>query len=108
MSAADLGSAEEFAMRYHANYRTDGHGIGQTTVHMPCPFCAAPDWMNYRIADGLPDGDHRCDGCGRTARIVCHRGSTTTNLELVQTGGGDPPVWLEPPPRRIGDDDDQQ
>lgn len=104
---SDLASAEEFRLRYHANYHADGKGLAVSAVHMPCPFCAAPDWMCYRVFDGIPEHDHACGACGRTARIIRARSGGVTRLELLQTGGDDPPGWLEPTPRRIQDDDDE-
>ena len=34
-------SATQYTIRFHANLRYSGFGL-DTTLHMPCPFCALP------------------------------------------------------------------
>lgn len=109
----DPATAEEYAELAFVNTVIDGYGLGVCT-HMPCPFCAAPDWLALYPAAGLLLGDSEpnmydvmdkgatCGSCGRSARWVVRRDIPDSNVqaELVQTGGPDPPSYL-PPIRRI-------
>lgn len=92
---------EEYEKRFFENNKFSGFGTN-TTVHMPCPFCAAPDWLTYRVIDsqtGLAKGAV-CAECGRSAKGLVERDQSGIRLEIVQTGGLDPPPWL-PPMRRV-------
>jgi hypothetical protein len=98
-------SAVEFTARFEANYQLTGTGAG-TTVHAPCPFCAAPDFALWPLTTGLHDAMTReatCRDCGRSGAWmygVSPIGDIYSG-EFVQTGGDDPPAWLLPPPRRL-------
>jgi hypothetical protein len=95
-------SREEWEKRFHENQKISGFGLA-TTMHMPCPFCAAPDFAVYRIIDteeALVDGAV-CKECDRGAAIVFHVNTPSNKqFEMVQTSGPDQPVWLDPPMRR--------
>lgn len=103
-----------YAIAYRDNTVIKGFGADTATV-FPCPFCAAPGWVEANIVDvkGAMARGGTCGECGRSARFVF---STTPpedidgvawtsagmiTLELVQTGGDDPPAWLIPRPRRV-------
>jgi hypothetical protein len=97
-------SRDEYLKRFAANQKVSGHGL-ETTVHAPCAFCAAPDFMVHRIIDieaAMRQGA-TCKECGRSAKALF---STLPDggkqFEIVQIGGDDPPAWLDPPPRRTG------
>jgi hypothetical protein len=88
---------EEFTEAAFANQKITGFGLG-TTTHLPCPFCAAPDFMVYTIleTEHITGKPHMCRVCGRGARVAyTHKGSST-RLEIVQTGGDPQPEWLKP------------
>lgn len=95
-------SEEEYTRLTHQRVRTTGYGIEGVTQHLPCPFCAAGEWMVFRLIDGLPRTPHPCAVCGRTAQIIYHvDNETETRIELVQTAGPDQPEWLRPQMRRV-------
>jgi hypothetical protein len=85
---------EEFEARFAANHRVSGYGM-DVTVHQPCPFCGAPDFLTYRILE-----THKalaaftvCGECGRGMRAIVDAGPYGTSFEFVQTAGDDPPPW---------------
>jgi hypothetical protein len=97
----DPRTHEEYAQRFAANTRVTGFGA-DTTMVMPCPFCAGPDFMQLRVMDF----DHEvlragatCKLCGRSARGILERTPDMTSMRMVQTGGSDPAEYLPPMPR---------
>lgn len=95
-------SQEELEQRFAANQKISGHGL-DTTMHLPCPFCAAPDFIVYKILDSedaLVNGA-KCGECGRGAAIEFSVNTPSNKqFELVQTEGDDQPDWLTPKIRR--------
>lgn len=91
----------EYEERFALNNKLSGFGV-DTTMHMPCPFCAAPDFMVYRIIE-----THAALREGGTC-VECHRGfrgdvtvtSHGTSCEFVQTCGDDAPDYI-PAMRRV-------
>lgn len=96
-------SLAEYTARFNANTEVTGYGT-EVAMHVPCPFCAAPDWAVWaliRATDAMRE-DRTCRECGRSARSeVMALPGGGTSVELVQTGGPDAPPWLDPPPRRV-------
>jgi hypothetical protein len=95
---------EEYLERFHANERVSGHGIAEVRIHAPCPFCAAPDWSEWLIieCEQAMQKVTTCKECGRSGKFVFSVNTPgNKQFEFVQTGGDDPPEWLQPPPRRI-------
>jgi hypothetical protein len=97
------GNATDYALRYTANSRITGHGIDGATIHMPCPWCAAPDFTAIPLAAAHQAlrAPATCGECGRSGRTIYHvdlPGHTET--EFVQTAGPPPPDWLAVKPRR--------
>lgn len=92
---------DEYEKLYLANHRIEGYGL-DVTQHVPCPFCAAPDWQEWPIASVTEamEVDTKCGSCGRSARAIVTRSEGGVSVEMVQTGGPDPPDYLVPPPRR--------
>jgi hypothetical protein len=91
---ADPQSSEEYNARFQASRRMSGYGL-DTTVHLPCPFCAAPDWLVHRVIDteaAMSEGA-TCQECGRSARAIINTQNGNKTFEIVQTGGFDPPPW---------------
>lgn len=97
-----MQTLEERNARYHQNAKVTGFGEA-TTVHHPCPFCAAPDFMVCRVIDtkAAMSEDRTCAECGRGTRAIIVETPSTTTFELVQTSGDDPPPYM--PMRRISE-----
>lgn len=88
---------EEFLQRFNENQKLSGFGL-ETTMHVPCPFCAAPDFMVYKIIDSaaaMARGG-TCNVCDRSMKAIFDRKPGVTSFTIVQTGGPDQPEWLEP------------
>lgn len=99
---AEPESAKEYIQRFAENQKIEGMGIGNVHVHMPCPFCAAADFVVYELLDteeALEKGGE-CKECGRAARAIVTRHSGGVQFEMVQTKGPDQPEWLVPKMRR--------
>jgi len=84
-------SLREFEDRYNANYKVEGWAF-QSNVHLPCPFCAAPDWLTYQIANMVlaTQEGATCKECGRTAKMVL---SDDGYMRMTQIDGPPPPSW---------------
>lgn len=97
-------NAEDYRKRFHENEKISGFGVGNVFVHMPCAFCAAPDFLVYEILDverAIAEGG-TCKECGRSMRaIVTRTADRGVSFEFVQTGGPDAPPWLQPAIRRV-------
>lgn len=103
---------DEYTALFYANTVIDGYGI-DVTNHLPCPWCAHPDFMLLMPAAGIVPNDkrpnldrvmsteHTCSNCGRSGKNLISRGPNGVNYEFVQTGGAPPPDWLVPQPRRV-------
>lgn len=65
------GSVEEYERLSTANLRYEGHGF-DTTMVIPCPFCAAPDFHRVLIINSHEDlsREATCVHCGRSARML--------------------------------------
>lgn len=97
-------SMGEFATRFAANEEITGYGIGNVYIHMPCPFCAAKDFIVYEmltVEEALSKGA-RCKECKRSARGLFTRTAGGVSFEIVQEHGPDQPDWLVPKMRRLG------
>lgn len=94
---AEPRTQAEFERRYHASAQMDGVGIAGTMMHVPCPFCAAPDWIVHKLVD--TQRAYRkgavCNQCLRSAHAVCDSVQGYTSLRMVQTGGADPAPWVD-------------
>jgi hypothetical protein len=94
---SDPISAAEYNERFQANVRVEGFGL-EVTMHMPCPFCAAPDFMVYKVLsteEAMKSGGS-CKQCGRSAAALFDRTPDRIRFSIVQTGGPDQPAWMEP------------
>lgn len=98
---SDPASYDEYMKRFKLGETVNGYGI-DTSVSTPCPFCAAPDFMKFKIMEVQPamENGATCSECGRSARAIVKRESGNISFEIVQTGGDDPPEWL-PQIRRV-------
>ena len=98
----DPATGEDYDALAMANTRISGHGVRETRIHLPCPFCAAPEFMSYLVidAEAAMTAGATCEACGRSAKtIFTKHDDGGKSFEIVQTGGSDPPAYL-PPMRR--------
>jgi hypothetical protein len=93
---------EEYEQKFLGNQKITGFGI-ETTMHMPCPFCAEPDFLVHTILDTQKAyiNGAICNHCGRGARAIFHGDGQSIRFYFVQTVG-DPPPEYAPPMRRVG------
>lgn len=99
---------DDYLKLFNANQAISGYG-SDVAMHMPCPWCAAPDFAKWRIIDSerLMQQPSTCGECGRTGHIVFTMNEPGHKaFEFVQTAGPDAPEWLTPPPRRVNDETD--
>lgn len=94
----------EYLKRFHENQRITGFGL-QTTMHAPCPFCAAADFMVFKIQQtekAMVDGAV-CKECKRGLRAIMHRGAggAVVSFEFVQTEGPAPDPGIGVPAIRV-------
>ena len=75
--------------------KISGYGM-DVTVHMPCPFCAAPEWMIFKILEQeeVSSKEHVCKECTRGARMIYTHDGPSTSFEVVQTQGPDSPDFV--------------
>jgi hypothetical protein len=95
--------AQEYLERFAANQKIEGFGLGNVHMHMPCPFCAAPDFLVYELLEverKLEEGAV-CNECGRGMKGLVNHFAGGKSLEFVQTCGPNPPDWLQPNMRRM-------
>lgn len=93
----------EYNTRFLENQKISGFGPN-VTIHMPCPFCTASDWLVYRILEtrSAMENGAICRTCGRGARaLFTSPAAGVTKFEMVQFHGPDQPAWLEPRMRRL-------
>jgi hypothetical protein len=98
---SECTSMGDYRSKFFANQKLSGFGL-DTTMHIPCAFCAEPDWLVHRIIDAEKayDAGAVCKHCGRGARgIITHNGGVS--VEFVQISGPDAPSWLVPTMRRV-------
>lgn len=96
---------DEYNKQYLLNCEITGAGFDVGQV-LACPFCCAPGFMTMKpmelaLSDDAGQENCTCAECGRSGRNIITREPGETRLEFVQTGGDDPPDWLQPTPRRV-------
>lgn len=99
----DPKTLDEYNKKSAANQKIEGQGLGNVFVHMPCPFCAEPDFMTYEVLDVEVRSKEGavCKHCKRGMKAVFKRSQSGVEFEFVQTEGEDPPSYL-PKMRRDG------
>lgn len=105
----DPATLDEYNTRTQRNYEVTGGGL-ETSNTFPCPFCAAPEWAKVKIVEFGPPlepagvyygPEYTCDECGRSGQFRFERGADgSAAVEIVQTGGEDPPDYLPAPTRQ--------
>ena len=98
---ADPKTREEYTRLFQMNSQVIGEGV-DVTQHIPCPFCATPDFYVVPIlaAKTVLAEDSTCVECGRSGRHEIVAEGQKMAAEFVQTGGRDPAEGLKPGPRR--------
>jgi hypothetical protein len=88
----------DYLARFDPNAGASGFAPFGVSVHMPCPFCGAIDFMvfrrsGFRVPMAAGAG---CGNCARSARAEFTRGDDGADLvEIVQTAGSDPPAGVD-------------
>jgi hypothetical protein len=93
---SDPANKEEYEKRYHANQRIEGFGLGNVHIHLPCPFCAAPDFMIYELmeTEACLEKGAVCKECKRGMGAMVTRDGGAVQIEMVQTEGPDAPDYV--------------
>jgi len=92
---------EAYEKKFAENQKITGYGM-DVTIHMPCPFCAAAEWMVFKILEQeeVSSREHVCSACSRGAKMIYKHKEEGISFEVVQTRGDDGPDFL-PPMRRV-------
>jgi hypothetical protein len=98
---ADQKDLETYNRLIKEGQYLSGEGM-ETTMHMPCYFCAEPDFIEWKIVsmEETAAEARSCKACGRSAKMIFDRNANGVSFEIVQTGGPDPADYL-PPMRRV-------
>jgi transposase-like protein len=99
---AEPKDMQEYTERFAANQKITGFGVN-VTMHMPCPFCAEPDFMVYKIIETEDATGGTCKACNRTLLIEHEVVGPTRTIRMYQTGGPPQPEWLNPKMPQRGD-----
>lgn len=92
----------KFTEKFNANTKYSGFRL-QTTIHMPCGFCAEPDFLVAKILDVDVEMKKAniCKNCGRGLKTIFKVDKPGEKVfEMVQFCGPNGPKFL-PPIRRI-------
>lgn len=103
MAITEPTSSEEYERLFAERTRYFGTGLG-VGISLPCPFCCAPDFMSYKIAetDAFMKRGATCKACNRSLKaIITAEGTAGRQMEFVQTGGPDCTLSWLPPIRRM-------
>lgn len=87
-------SHEEFNAKFEKNTSYSGRFL-DTAMHMPCPFCAEPDFLVYKIIEvneALKKGAV-CTHCKRGMKALVSEQPGSVSFRIVQTVGDDPAPW---------------
>lgn len=105
-NAHDPKCRDEYDNAYKAHTVFEGFGL-DTTMVVPCPFCAAPKFMRWSPVPTSPIAIEKvleagaiCEKCGRGMRGITDTSGGDVRVEMVQTCGVDPAPYL-PPMRRV-------
>lgn len=92
----------EYLDKFAKNQKITGYGI-DVTMHMPCAFCAEPDFLVFRVIDSetAMEKGAVCKQCHRGVKALMDKSHGGIGFEIVQTEGPDGPDWLKPTMRRV-------
>lgn len=97
----DPKTVAEYNEKAARGTRYSGFGV-DTMAHAPCPACAEPDFMSWKILE-VKEATARgavCAKCGRGFKGLIDESHGGTSIEFVQTQGDDLPEYL-PKMRRV-------
>lgn len=96
-----------FMARFNANQAITGTGIHNMRIRTPCPFCAAPDFLAFKITDvrAAMQQPTTCKECQRSCKAVFNIYGRTVDFELVQTAGPEQASWAKSRMRRVQPDE---
>lgn len=99
----DPKTAEEYVEKHSRNENVTGYGL-DTTIHLPCPFCAESDFVIAPImqVQQALENENVCNKCGRGLKISYEFDESTSTLKMepLQTCGSEPAPYL-PKFRRV-------
>lgn len=95
---SDCTSREEYEAKFFSNQKLSGIGA-ETTCHVPCPFCAEPDFLVHRVleTEAAYTAGAVCKQCGRGAKAIFKNDRGGIQFTMVQTVGEDGPAWMPMP-----------
>lgn len=99
----DCKSFEQYKAKFYSSQRITGIGL-EVTMHVPCPFCAHPDFLVHKILDteAAYKAGATCKNCKRSVSAIFHRNEQNcVRAEFVQTAGEDAPAWMPYRMRRL-------
>ena len=84
-----------FTKKYEKNTRYSGQGL-ELKIHMPCPFCAEPDFVNFKLLEMREKmiRPHECQACGRAMKLRYEGNPSQLLITMIQTKGAPPPDFL--------------
>jgi hypothetical protein len=91
-----------FMTRFNENQEIWGTGINNMRMRTPCPFCAAPNFLTFKLTDvrKAMQVPTTCSECKRGCKAVFNIYGRSVDFELVQTSGPDQPFWAKTRMRR--------
>lgn len=93
---AEPATKDEFNAKAILNYKVEGFGPG-VTVHLPCPFCAEPDFKIGALLEYITEMKKGaiCASCGRGAKVLITKVGGVDTVEYVQISGPDPQPYIQ-------------
>jgi hypothetical protein len=93
---SECTTIKEYEEKYQRHAVITGRGAS-TRLHIPCPFCAEPEFLVYPIIGtrAAMEAGAVCAHCGRGCRAVfTDDAAGGISFELFQTVGSDPPSFI--------------
>jgi hypothetical protein len=95
---SECTSQQQYTEKFFRNQFISGIGFG-VEMHVPCPFCAEPDWLVHKIVDTREaySAGAVCKHCDRGCRALFKRDAGGgVSWEFVQTSGRAAPSFVLP------------
>lgn len=92
----DPKTPESFLALFDNSVAIEEKEDGTTDVSIPCPFCAAPEFIVYNmLAVKQEKSNHSavCNTCGRFGSVALTLRKGEYTLESSRTGGPELPSW---------------
>lgn len=95
----DPQTMHEYNQRYNDNTRFEGR-YAETKTVMPCPGCAASDWLDWPVTAAMNDyadvtKPTKCKHCNRTFRFQMDASANGITMRIYQTDGPEVPSFLK-------------